>query len=678
MKFGIDLIAKTIAYEIEAISQCRVHVAIADNEGNYYFVDPVYNEKKGLISTLVKNIFESINVGDDLKPILNEDILFFKTTPNSMTILQTLNGNIDQLYAFKEIMNDHYQDIEDYIARMGPAQVIEYESHKLVKPTSQPQKLMSFNEFIATEQQSISSEPSLIIERPETDITSHLKDVQQLEESLNSSKDTQEGVKPDRKVVYSTPDSGFLSELKAKLQEKSNEKPVKSEIKEEILKPEPLKDQKRDLLKGKSEIIENQLLSNKPVIEEKELLTNINDNAQEKLLTDIIESEKEELLIEKPIPHSGSLIEEQSDSLEEKKSTEKQEIKEDKIVLGGEVHVSKQASDWVKSIQKLTKKERELAEKEEKKEKKPLEKPDLQEKILIEEKSQVIVDSSTERTVEEESDHKITIPPNLLVRRSFFNAIKPSRDKIPKKNVKLTLNETVTMENSNGKKSLLQIMEENSFNYSNLIKYLDKLFNEKIITFQDYEFIKLECPECKKEAFLFIPKFLKENCTKYMRAQVFPLECDHTFITLFDKKLKVIIKSIEKLLNRKDYLDFTDINIENLIEYFGQDMIFYIFHHVFYEKHITFIGEWDVIQYIVAYIASIFREYANNPVINCIDRDEFVNNSKFYKDHLIIDLNSLISLDPSDEELTFGFQLSLFKEGSQSFENFYRTHMRGK
>ena len=363
----------------------------------------------------------------------------------------------------------------------------------------------------------------------------------------------------------------------------------------------------------------------------------------------------------------------------------------------GEARESEAASRWMEEIKKRTREDREKQDKDklaepikEELEDKPEEKNILDEKpleikaeippeeLISKEKDQKEVESLPETKITPEPVQEPTTPITLLFRRSFFETIKPIKDKSPKKNIKLTMDQGAVMEDSDGETNLVQILDKNKMNYSNLVKILDFLIDQKLIKFPDHEFVKVHCPECKKEAYLFIPNFIKENCVKFIRAQIFPLECDHTFIALFDKKLKVITKPIQKLLKRRDVLDITDINIQTLISYFGQDLTFYIFHEVFYEKNVIFIASWNIIQYFVAYIDSIFRDYATNPVITSIDLEEFEKNSKQYKDDLIIDLNSLISLDPSDKELTFGFQVTLFLESPEAFENFYKTHMRGK
>ena len=776
MKFGFQLIAQTISYELEALLGFRVYVAIVDVEGNYYFKDPIYpDENAQYLGNIAKSIFKTLNVGDSSQPILNENILFFKTTPSTITMLYTSKGNVDQLHAFKETYKDHYKNIEQAVEYIGFAEPFLPESKKITETSSKPQNLMSFDEFITSKGQQLNTKTASTSKiQPITNETYQQETIKSEYPELNAESVSQ-SMEPDGSVVYSTPKKGFLAELKTKLKEKSEFEEVQVKIQPKTIQSKSSKIESEEILTEKPAVSETnllmdaskpktkELLTDKPITPKKQLITEEPEFSPSDVLTPVPKSKKEGLLTDKPITQkeqlitkepefspsdvltpvpkpkkeglltnkpikieekllveetvvqeellikepksddkissenkpesiSKDLLEEKTEDEEEKEGIEVDESESEEILTEepevitktfheeGEFRENEAASSWIEEIRKKTKTDREKQKKEELDEssKDKLEEEMLEDIVPGSKSAEIKEESSAEAEVSSEQVQEPTTPPNLLLRRSFFETIKPIKDKSPKKNLKLTMLQGAIMEDSNGERNLVQMLDENKMNYSTLVKNIDFLTEEKLIKFPEHEFVKVNCPECKKEAFLFIPKFLKENCTNYIRAQVFPLECDHTFIALFDKKLKVISKPIQKLMEKRDVLDITDVNLQTLVSYLGQDMTFYIFHEVFYEKNIIFIGPWEKVQYIVAYINSIFTDYATNPVITSIDRAEFEMNSKKYKDDFVIDLNSLISLDPSDKELTFGFQVSLFLESPESFENFYKTHMRGK
>ncbi|NVM01324.1 MAG: hypothetical protein HWN67_03250 [Candidatus Helarchaeota archaeon] len=165
----------------------------------------------------------------------------------------------------------------------------------------------------------------------------------------------------------------------------------------------------------------------------------------------------------------------------------------------------------------------------------------------------------------------------------------------------------------------------------------------------------------------FIPKFMLEKSKNGIRVQLFPEECNHTFIAFIDKKLKIKTKVAEKLLDFKDSLDLREISIENLISFFGQDVFFNIFHAIFFRFYTVFIGREEIINIMTQFLRKIFTQLEYGRHIFAIDQEEFERNTKKYKDFLIIDFNSNIVIEPYDEEEEiFDFEFKLFKKVLQN------------
>ncbi|MDD1779402.1 MAG: hypothetical protein LUQ65_14665, partial [Candidatus Helarchaeota archaeon] len=147
---------------------------------------------------------------------------------------------------------------------------------------------------------------------------------------------------------------------------------------------------------------------------------------------------------------------------------------------------------------------------------------------------------------------------------------------------------------------------------------LDTLYNlnqKQFLQFEAHELWKISCLECKTYALKFIPKFLARKAPEKIRFQVFPDGCEHTCIAFFDKKKKINAKKIEKLGEFNDALDITNISLESLVAFFGQDLFFNMFHAIFFRIPILFIGD-DIesdIRAIIKFLQKIFPtlEYGN-------------------------------------------------------------------
>jgi hypothetical protein len=194
---------------------------------------------------------------------------------------------------------------------------------------------------------------------------------------------------------------------------------------------------------------------------------------------------------------------------------------------------------------------------------------------------------------------------------------------------------------------------------------LDALYNlnqRQLLQFETHELWKISCLECKTSALKFIPKFLASKKPEKIRFQVFPEGCKHTCISFFDKKKKLNTQKIEKLGEFKDALDITNISLESLVTFFGQDLFFNMFHAIFFRVPIIFIGD-DIesnIRAIITLLQKIFPtlEYGNG--ISSIQLAKYLENPKPYEDNLIIDFYSNVISDPYPEGEYFNFESKLF------------------
>lgn len=114
----------------------------------------------------------------------------------------------------------------------------------------------------------------------------------------------------------------------------------------------------------------------------------------------------------------------------------------------------------------------------------------------------------------------------------------------------------------------------------------------------------------------------------------------------------------------KDELDITNISLESLVAFFGQDLFFNMFHAIFFRIPILFIGEdiESVIRAIIKFLQKIFPtlDYGNG--ISSIQMEKYLEDPELYEDNLIIDFYSNVIHEPYPEREYFNFESNLFKE----------------
>jgi hypothetical protein len=245
----------------------------------------------------------------------------------------------------------------------------------------------------------------------------------------------------------------------------------------------------------------------------------------------------------------------------------------------------------------------------------------------------------------------------------YQGAIKIINIKIPQKE-KFTFLEGLILQKSTEKPKLSDLMKLVDAPKPEILVALYNLNQRQLLQFEAHELWKISCLECKTYALKFIPKFLAWKTPEKIRFQVSPVGCGHTYIAFFDKKMKMNTKKIEKLGAFKDALDITNISLESLIAFFGQDLFFNMFHAIFFRIPILFIGD-DIesnIRAIIKFLQKIFPtlEYGNG--ISSIQIEKYLENPKLYEDNLIIDFYSNVISEPYPDREYFNFESKLFKE----------------
>lgn len=262
-----------------------------------------------------------------------------------------------------------------------------------------------------------------------------------------------------------------------------------------------------------------------------------------------------------------------------------------------------------------------------------------------------------------ESAQKAIEAYSISRRKKYYSKIKPILSRELKKKDKFNLTQSIILNKCDGNFSLSNIMEITDLNESEVIENIYNFYTKKVIELKDFELLRIQCPECKKEATLFLPKVILSKSEIGVRIQLFPPECGHTFVAFIDKKLKIKTKPIEKLIDPEDSLDLTNLSIEKLISFFGQDIFFNIFHAIFFRFYTVFIGEEEVIKIITQFLRKIFAQLEYGRHIFSINQAEFEKNTAKYREFLIIDFDSMITIDPYEEkEELFDFEFKLFKK----------------
>ncbi len=109
-------IVKKITQKLGELLGVRVYITITDSDGNFIASDSIFEEYKNFIQDFIKNNFKYLKTGDHSIPLSSQNIIFFKTTDNSITVLYNPMGKIGQLLTFKSIMNNYIEPLENSVA----------------------------------------------------------------------------------------------------------------------------------------------------------------------------------------------------------------------------------------------------------------------------------------------------------------------------------------------------------------------------------------------------------------------------------------------------------------------------------------------------------------------------------------------------------------------------------
>lgn len=110
-----DLV-KTMTNKMGELLGVKVYITVTDNEGNFIASDTVFEDYKEFIHNFIKTNFKFLKLGDHSIPLSSENIIFFKTSNNSITVLYNPKGKIGQLLTFKSIMNKYCDSIDNCIS----------------------------------------------------------------------------------------------------------------------------------------------------------------------------------------------------------------------------------------------------------------------------------------------------------------------------------------------------------------------------------------------------------------------------------------------------------------------------------------------------------------------------------------------------------------------------------
>ncbi|MHA1649514.1 MAG: hypothetical protein ACTSYB_04895 [Candidatus Helarchaeota archaeon] len=245
----------------------------------------------------------------------------------------------------------------------------------------------------------------------------------------------------------------------------------------------------------------------------------------------------------------------------------------------------------------------------------------------------------------------------------FYSEIYPQITKKIKESSKFSLIISVILNYSNGNNSFLDIFDKLDIDQDRYLQELFKLYKANKIKFPGYELIQVNCPECKSEAHKFIPQeLLKASPCEYIRFQIAPKTCEHTYYVILDKKGKIKPKAIPKISDISDEIDFSELSIENLIKFFGQDIFFSIFHAVFFKYTVIFLESTNFGEFICEFMKNFFQQVSYGKEIQSLPREDYLKKSKRYADALIIDLASNIICNEPYESEDFDFELRLFRK----------------
>ncbi|MDD1777273.1 MAG: hypothetical protein LUQ65_03820 [Candidatus Helarchaeota archaeon] len=246
-------------------------------------------------------------------------------------------------------------------------------------------------------------------------------------------------------------------------------------------------------------------------------------------------------------------------------------------------------------------------------------------------------------------------------RTSFYQGIYPKLEKKIKESDKFNLTVSIILNYSNGQTNLLDLIDKHEIKEEEFYTEFYKLFKAKWIKIPDFELYQISCPVCKSMSYRLVPpEFLDKsphNAIRFQQAGA----CGHAYYTTIDKKQKIKTKQIAELKKMRGEIEFTNLSIEKLIEFFGEDVFFSLFHAIFFKYSVLFLESGKNAEKISEFMKNFFPQVVYGTQIQSITKDEFLKQNKKYTDFLVIDLISNIIINEPYESEDFDFEAKLFR-----------------
>ncbi|MHA1276760.1 MAG: hypothetical protein ACTSQI_13750 [Candidatus Helarchaeota archaeon] len=268
-----------------------------------------------------------------------------------------------------------------------------------------------------------------------------------------------------------------------------------------------------------------------------------------------------------------------------------------------------------------------------------------------------------------EPDSIATIPAKTVEKaifsriNAYYQEIFPKVTKKLKGSERFSLTTSVILNYSDGENSLLDVLDKLNISQEEALREIYKLNKANKIQFLNHELFAISCPICKSETYAFVPSiFLKRSPKEYIRLQASTVSCDHACYVIIDKKGKLKINSIKRMRDITGEIDLSDLSIEKLIAFFGQDIFFSLFHAVFFKYRVIFLESNNFAQHFCEFLKNFFPNISYGNEVQSISRADFLKFGKKYSDALIVDLISNVIVNEPYETEDLDFEFNLFRK----------------
>jgi hypothetical protein len=246
-------------------------------------------------------------------------------------------------------------------------------------------------------------------------------------------------------------------------------------------------------------------------------------------------------------------------------------------------------------------------------------------------------------------------------REKFYKSIYPKLEKKIKESDKFNLIVSIILNYSTGQNTLLNVIEKVDVKENEFYAEFAKILKAKWIKVPNFELYQINCPVCKDLSYRFVPIELFNNSPhEYIRFQQKGF-CEHTYYVLIDKKQKIKTNQITEIKKIQNEINFSNLSIEKLIEFFGEDVFFSLFHSIFFKFVVIFLESEKNAEKISEFMKNFFPQTLYGTNIKSLPREEFLKQSKKYSDALVIDLISNIIVNEPYESEDFDFESKLFR-----------------